>query len=376
VKILFIDTYYDNFQKAFYKKNKNIKNTSYKNQLYALLYESFGTSDSYSHYLKKEKIVAEDLLVNCEYLQGKWAKENNLNVSNLHLKIPHKFFKIPFIGKSLSNFPGLYDIAKAQINCFKPDILYCQDLSFFSGNILKEIKEETNIKLVVGQIACPLPPNSFLEPYDLILTSFPHFVEILNKKGIKSQYFKIGFDKRILSKIRNSERDINFSFVGGISKHHKSALETLKFLALNQGLQIYGYGAKKLPFNSTIRKNHFGEKWGLDMYKILSRTRISLNRHIDVSLNNANNMRLFEATGMGSLLLTDKKDNLNQLFEIDKEIVTYSCKEEALEKVKYLLENPHKISEIALAGQARTLKDHSYEVRMKELIEILKKYIY
>ena len=112
------------------------------------------------------------------------------------------------------------------------------------------------------------------------------------------------------------------------------------------------------------------------MYKILSRTKISFNRHIDVSLNNANNMRLFEATGMGSLLLTDKKDNLNQLFEIDKEIVTYSCKEEALEKVKYLLENPHKISEIALAGQARTLKDHSYEVRMKELIEILKKYLY
>ena len=118
---------------------------------------------------------------------------------------------------------------------------------------------------------------------------------------MKSEYFKIGFDKRILSKIKNSERDINFSFVGGISKHHKSALETLNYLALNQGLKIFGYGANKLPFYSPIRKNHFGEKWGLDMYKILSRTRISLNRHIDVSLNNANNMRLFEATGMGSL---------------------------------------------------------------------------
>ena len=86
-------------------------------------------------------------------------------------------------------------------------------------------------------------------------------------------------------------------------------------------------------------------------------------------------MRLFEATGMGSLLLTDKKNNLNKLFEIDKEIVTYSCKEEALEKVKYLLENPKKLSEIALAGQERTLKDHTYEIRMKELIEIIKQYI-
>ena len=375
MKILFIDTYYENFQKAFYRKNKSLKNCNYKVQINSLLNESFGTSDAYSYYLNKEKILAQDLIVNCIYLQKKWAKENKINFSNFRLKIPHKFFKIPFIGKSFSNLPGLYEIAKAQIKIFKPDILYCQDLSFFPGNILKEIKEETNIKLLVGQIACPLPPKSFLKPYDLVLTSFPHFVEILNKQGINSKYFKIGFDKRILSKISNSERDINFSFVGGISKHHKSALETLNYLAINQGLKIYGYGANKLLFNSPIRKNHFGEKWGLDMYKILSRTKISFNRHIDVSLNNANNMRLFEATGMGSLLLTDEKDNLNQLFEIDKEIVTYSCKEEASEKVKYLLENPKKITEIALAGQERTLKEHTYEIRMKELLEILKKYI-
>ena len=138
-------------------------------------------------------------------------------------------------------------------------------------------------------------------------------------------------------------------------------------------MEVYGYGANNLSSNSPIRQNHYGEKWGLDMYKILSRSKVSFNRHIDVSLNYANNMRLFEATGMGSLLLTDKKSNLNKLFEIDKEIVTYSCKEEASEKFKFLIDNPRKASEIAIAGQARTLKDHTYEVRMKELLEILKK---
>ena len=40
------------------------------------------------------------------------------------------------------------------------------------------------------------------------------------------------------------------------------------------------------------------------MYNILSRSKISFNRHINVAENNANNMRLYEATGMGSLLLT------------------------------------------------------------------------
>ncbi len=375
MKILLVDTYYDKFLKTFYEKNLYQKNFNYSEELSKLLDTSFGTSDSYSFYLKKNKIEAEDLIVNSLPLQNKWAIENGIKHSNLKFKIPHKLLKFPLLRRTFGNLQGLYRITKEQIKAFKPDILYCQDLSFFTEEILNEIKKENNIKLIVGQIACPLPPESFIRPYDLILTSFPHFVNKLNSQGKCCEYFKIGFDQRILSKVNNFEKDINFSFVGGISKHHSSAFETLEYLASKSNLQVYGYGANKLPLNSNLRKKHFGEKWGLNMYKILSRTKISFNRHINVSENNANNMRLYEATGMGSLLLTDKKDNLKSLFEIDEEIVTYSSKEEALEKVQYLIKNPKKASQIAIAGQARTLKDHTYEIRMKELVNILKKYL-
>ena len=96
------------------------------------------------------------------------------------------------------------------------------------------------------------------------------------------------------------------------------------------------------------------------MFEVLAKSKISFNRHINVAENNANNMRLFEATGMGSLLLTDAKENLHKLFKIDQEIVTYSCKEEALEKVEYFKESDM-ASQIAAAGQKRTLKEHTYE---------------
>ena len=68
------------------------------------------------------------------------------------------------------------------------------------------------------------------------------------------------------------------------------------------------------------------------MYDILRRSKITFNRHIDVAETNANNMRMFEATGMGSLLITDKKDNLNDLFCENKEVISYCNKEDALEK--------------------------------------------
>ena len=375
MKILIVDTYYDKFLKTFYKKNTTLKNSEYDFQLKALLNTKFGTSDAYSYYFNKNNWEAKDLIVNNFFLQKEWGKNNNIKISELRSKIPHKFFKFPIIGKKLVYFNRLFDISKEQIKAFKPDILYCQDLSFFPEEILLKIKKENNIRLIVGQIACPLPPKSFLKPYDLILTSFPHFVDRLRNDGKNCDYFKIGFDQRILSKTIQNNRDIDFSFMGGISKHHNNASKNIEYLIKNANLQVYGYGAKNLPYNSNIRKNHKGERWGLDMYNILSRTKISFNRHINVAENNANNMRLYEATGMGSLLLTDKKDNLKKLFEEDREIVTYKSKEEALHKYNYLINNPAELANIAKAGQLRTLKEHTYENRIKELIQILNKYL-
>ena len=39
--------------------------------------------------------------------------------------------------------------------------------------------------------------------------------------------------------------------------------------------------------------------------------------------DNATNMRLFEATGCGAMLITDAKQNLGDLFSVGVEIVAY-----------------------------------------------------
>jgi hypothetical protein len=298
---------------------------------------------------------------------------NKVPFSELALKVPHRLFRVPLIGKMLAELPCLMDVALAQIKVAKPDVLYCQDLSFFPSEVLRELKQ--HVRLIVGQIACPLPPENFLVGYDLILTSFPHFVDRLRALGISSEYFRIGFDQRILSLLGNINKDIGFSFVGGISRHHGNALPLLEYLTTQTNMRVFGYGADSLPASSPIRQGHGGEVWGLDMYRALARSRITLNRHINVAENNANNMRLYEATGVGSMLLTDRKDNLHELFEIGKEVVSYSSQEEAAELVRYYLDHPEEANKIALAGQGRTLRDHTYEKRMSELVSILKRHI-
>jgi spore maturation protein CgeB len=101
---------------------------------------------------------------------------------------------------------------------------------------------------------------------------------------------------------------------------------------------------------------------------------LTLNDHGDIPPY-ANNCRLFEATGVGTLLVTDWKKNLHEMFEPGKEVVSYHTPEECIEKIQYYLEHEDEREEIARAGQQRTLRDHTYYQRMQELVDIVQKYL-
>jgi spore maturation protein CgeB len=82
-------------------------------------------------------------------------------------------------------------------------------------------------------------------------------------------------------------------------------------------------------------------------------------------------MRLFEATGVGCCLLSDTGKNMQDLYETDKELVTYRTLDECLEKVRFLLENDSKRIAIGEAGQKKTLTEHSLPNRCSQLDELL-----
>ena len=373
MKLLIVDTYYPAYLASVYRRAPDLSARDYQTQIGALLEQCFGTSDFYSRHLNALGVEARDLVVNCVPLQSVWAREAGRPMQSLFLKLPPQVYRIPLAGRLFAMIPGLLDIAISQIRAFKPDVLYCQTLSFFPPQVLATLKKE--VKLIVGQVASPLPAESFLAGYDLILTSFPHFVPRLKEIGVASEYFRIGFDPRVLERLGPVAKDVDASFVGGISRHHGKAIPILEHLAATTPIQFFGYGAQALDADSPIRTRHHGEVWGMDMYRALARSRVTLNRHIDVAENFANNMRLYEATGVGTLLITDQKDNLDELFKIGKEVVAYGSPEEAADLIRYYLSHPEEAVAIAKAGQKRTLRDHTYKQRMEELVAILKPYL-
>ena len=112
---------------------------------------------------------------------------------------------------------------------------------------------------------------------------------------------------------------------------------------------------------------------GMDMYNLLHQSKVTFNKHTDHACRNVGNMRMFEATGVGACLITDTGKNMRDIFEADKEVVTYTNIDEAVEKVNYLTEHEEVASEIASAGQKRTLKDHTMKVRYQQIDEVIQK---
>ena len=104
------------------------------------------------------------------------------------------------------------------------------------------------------------------------------------------------------------------------------------------------------------------------MYQVLRRSRITLNSHIDLAGREAGNMRLFEATGVGAFLLTDFKDNLGTLFAPDREVAVWRSIDDCLAAIDHHFGNDGSRMEIAHAGQARTLAQHTYRHRAAEIL--------
>lgn len=83
------------------------------------------------------------------------------------------------------------------------------------------------------------------------------------------------------------------------------------------------------------------------------------------------NCRLFEAAGCGAFQITDDKPILHELFEPEHEIVTFRTRAELKEKVDYYLAHSQERQEIADRAYARAHREHTYELRLKKMFELL-----
>lgn len=370
-KILFVQTNYPDFLEMFHKKITS-NSISYPGMKKAWDKEMFGHANFYSNNLKPLGWKAQEVIANDLLMQGSWARENKI-----HFDTRERWWA-KNIPESVKNYLGVRGWVKKilfeQVIKIRPDVIYIHDLSLLNTTDIRRLKKL--VRLVVGQIACPLPIDQKpLYEYDLIVSSFPHYVKKFRKMGIGGEYLPWCFEPEVNKTIGKSQKKYDVVFVGGYSSAHSQGNSILEKLARKVRVDFWGMGEQSLPPTSPIRQTFHGFVWGEEMYKVFSEAKIVVNRHINVAGNVANNMRMFDVTGVGSMLITDSKPNMNEFFKVGEEVVTYTSDLDLVRKVKYYLDHSREREKIALAGKKRTLRDHTYAKRMKELDGILRSYL-
>jgi spore maturation protein CgeB len=83
------------------------------------------------------------------------------------------------------------------------------------------------------------------------------------------------------------------------------------------------------------------------------------------------NCRLFEAAGAGAVVLCEDRPVLDELFDRPSELLTFSTVDELIDLARHALCHPKELTRLGDAAAARAHSEHTYEVRLSELLAVL-----
>lgn len=377
IKFLRISSIYPVFLKKI-SKNFTI-NDSYEKILQFIFEEKYSVSNYISEELRKKNYLCNEIIYNCNLAQEKWMET---------------------YGKKNGE-----DVILQQIKFYSPDILFLGDLNLSNDLLVKKIRDTLDVKLILAFHCAPFMKKHIvsLKNVDAMITCTEGYrnkiISLSDKKVLLMQHAYKEDDKE-----RSSEknRNIDVGFIGSIflnKKLHLGRVEIIyelirkyknNYIAINFSkyffLELTLFIFKSI-FSYEIIKNFktlykilyiyiFCKKpvYGKNMLNILKKIKILINKHIE-DTEFAGNMRLFEATGSGCLLMTDNKKDLDKLFVFEQEILIFENIEDLKKKIDFYLKNKTLLSKIAINGRKKTLSIHNYQNRVNELDVFIKSFL-
>jgi spore maturation protein CgeB len=187
-------------------------------------------------------------------------------------------------------------------------------------------------------------------------------------------------------------QDVDVSFVGQVHSGRRRSISRLSQAGIN--VQCWGKGWNHGRIGQEEMSRLFGKsKINLNFAEssntpgLKSFAKVFLNRRADDSfhlnsfslmVNNSVSLfarnrsqikaRNFEIPGHGGFLLTSGANGLEEYYTIGKEIVCFESLDDLVDKIRFYLLNDKQREAIRKAGQQRTLRDHTYNKRIHEIL--------
>ncbi|MGO8734239.1 MAG: glycosyltransferase [Terriglobia bacterium] len=209
-------------------------------------------------------------------------------------------------------------------------------------------------------------------PYDVVFLKEPFLVRAFREKlGTNAHYLPECCNPMWHKRMSLTEEDrAKYGCdVAALGTLHYWRAAVLKPFA-DYDLKIWGTDPPSY-IDSPLRKNYTNHYVTREeTSKALGAAKVAINT-IHYSEIEGVNKTLFAAAGCGAFEIAEWKPALPQLFEPEREIVTYRTGQELKEKVDYYLARPEERAEISEGSYARAQREHTYELRLKRMLDIL-----
>jgi hypothetical protein len=361
MKFLQLVASYPEYGRDFLAQNPDFSTWSYAEQNARLVNDGYSLVHLFGRYLGAPGFESQIVFTDIEPSQKQWLKEQGLS-----LRRPEHW---------------RHEIAALQVNAAKPDVLYITEPVGFDRRFLDLLDPKP--RLVLAWKAAAIPEGTDWRGFDVILSNFLPTIARARDIGAKDTAFLTpGFPATFAEELPVEPKFLDVSFIGSVSSEHPTRNAYLEFLARatvtnRDGFELGYYIRTAEPHlvPPAVRARNRGALWGRGMYRALKGSRIAINIGIDLAKGETGNMRMIEAAGLGTFLLTEHKDNIRNYFEPGVEVETFTSPAELEAKVRYFLHHEDKREAIAARGRERCRRDFSMERSLGQFTEIIRQHL-
>lgn len=166
------------------------------------------------------------------------------------------------------------------------------------------------------------------------------------------------------TQVRMSKEALSYAMASEVTRRDRIVL--LSLCGERFDTRLYSYQNSEVIKN--VKKYPAVDYW-TEMPKIFACSRINLNPSLRI-IQTGIPLRAFDIMGAGGFLLSNRQEELLELFEDEEEVVVYNGVEDAVDKIAFYLQHEDIRRKIAENGKVKTLSEHSLQGRMKEMFRV------
>lgn len=249
---------------------------------------------------------------------------------------------------------------------FQPDVIMFISAFFIPSSLYDVVNTLPKKPYVIGWSGDAF--NQDVAPLvgilDKLYCTDSFFVDVAqsNYEWSNVEYLPLAYNPKIFfpSNLPNEQRK-DILFIGSPAPDRLEILNKIQ-----APIMLIGSAWKKhsLSLHTVVAKN-------IDLKQIVplyQSCRAVLNMKQGANVKNGLNMRSFEATACGALMIHDNVADIKKHFVPNEEILVYNDAKELNDLLQNISKNPQLFYEIAQRGMQRTLLEHTYEHRMSVVL--------